>query len=130
SIAGRVVVAGLSHPLLLLSVRMLTSPELQSQNWLSAYLSLVTTQGIPVMYTGLRISLSLALLPIAPLYSFGVPETVTYRRMSGQGEDDRLGGSFSVIYNALVEEGALGLMGYGLLTAVQVVPGFFTFIAS
>ena len=44
--------------------------------------------------------------------------------------EDRFGGSFSVIYSALVEEGALGLVGYGILTAAQVIPGFLSFVAS
>eukprot|EP00602_Paraphysomonas_sp_CaronLab_P006342 CAMPEP_0185028280 /NCGR_PEP_ID=MMETSP1103-20130426/13938_1 /TAXON_ID=36769 /ORGANISM="Paraphysomonas bandaiensis, Strain Caron Lab Isolate" /LENGTH=349 /DNA_ID=CAMNT_0027562655 /DNA_START=46 /DNA_END=1092 /DNA_ORIENTATION=+ len=130
STAGRVAIAVMVHPLLLLSVRMITDPQLRSQNWLSAYWSLVSTQGIPVLYTGLRISLSLALLPLKPVYSLGVPECVLFRRMSGQGVEDRFGGSFSVIYSALVEEGALGLVGYGILTAAQVIPGFLSFVAS
>jgi hypothetical protein len=47
-----------------------------------------------------------------------------------QGQEDRFGGSYSVVYSALVEEGAIGLIGYGMLTAVQIVPGFLSFIAS
>lgn len=52
---------------------------------LSAYWTLVTTQGIPVLYTGLKISLLLGLLPMQkPLYLLGIPETVLFRRMSGE----------------------------------------------
>jgi hypothetical protein len=50
--------------------------------------------------------------------------------LSSQGKDDVLGGSRSVLYNALVEERTLGLVGYGILSAAQIVPGFATFVAS
>lgn len=45
----------------------------------------MTTQGIPILYTGLKISLMLGLIPIQkPFYLLGIPETVLYRRMSGE----------------------------------------------
>jgi hypothetical protein len=169
STLNRLTVAALVHPLLTLSVRMLTDPTLASQNWsppsflslllislfpsfrLSAYWTLVTTQGIPVLYTGLKISFFLGAIPLQkPMYLLGIPETVLFRRMSGevslssppvpplrsphpwsvQGTADSLGGSYSVLYSALVKEGTLGLVGYGILSAAQVVPGFVSFIAS
>jgi hypothetical protein len=110
----RITVAALVHPLLTLSVRMLTSPELISQNWsplslssssfcsppllfisyllpilplcrLSAYWTLITTQGVSVLYTGLKISLMIGVIPFQkPFYLLGIPETVLYRRMSGE----------------------------------------------
>lgn len=118
------------HPLLLLAVRMLVSPDLAGQNWLSAYVSLVASQGLPALYTGLRISMLCALVPLAPWYTLGIPETVLYRRMSGQGQHDSLGGSYSVLYDALADEGLLGLLSFGLLTACQAVPGFICFTAT
>jgi hypothetical protein len=67
-ILSKLATAVMVHPLLLLSVRMLSSPELAGQNWLSAYLTLVTTHGLPILYTGLRISLLCALVPLPPWY--------------------------------------------------------------
>jgi hypothetical protein len=46
---------------------------------------------------------------------------------SGQGQRDSLGGSYSVLYDAIADEGSLGLLSFGLLTACQVVPGFLCF---
>lgn len=130
NVLGKVAVAAMVHPLLLLSVRMVSTSDLNGQNWVSAYFSLVTTQGISALYTGLRISGMLALLPFSPWYTMGIPETVLFRRMSGQGKDDSLGGSFSVIYDAVAGEGLLGLLSYGLLTFSQTLPGFATFAAT
>mmetsp|Transcript_20858 Transcript_20858/g.38798 ORF Transcript_20858/g.38798 Transcript_20858/m.38798 type:complete len:374 (+) Transcript_20858:157-1278(+) len=126
-VLSRLATAVMVHPLLLLSVRMLTSPALSGQHWLSAYISLATTHGLPVLYTGLRISMLCALVPLAPWYTLGIPETVLYRRMSGQGQHDSLGGSYSVLYDAIADEGSLGLLSFGLLTACQAVPGFLCF---
>lgn len=129
-IISRLATAVLIHPLLLISVRMLTCPQLAQQNWLSAYLSLITSDGISSLYTGLRISLLCALVPLAPWYTLGIPETVLYRRMSGQGKDDSLGGSISVLYNAVADEGSMGLLNFGLLTMFQMGAGFATFVAT
>lgn len=93
----------------------------------------------------------LSLLPLSPLLLLGISDSIIYRRILGQVHccccacpllliahrrvtvqgNGTTGGLISVLREMVSKEGGgvLSLLNYGLLTAVQVVPGFLSFLA-
>ena len=67
-IFGRVFRMTLAHPLLALSVKMVTLPELQTSNWFLSYLHTLAHQGVRGLYAGLRASFLFAALPISHIW--------------------------------------------------------------
>ena len=63
-IFGRVIRMTLAHPLLALSVKMVTLPELQTSNWFLSYLHTLAKQGVGGLYSGIRASFLFAALPM------------------------------------------------------------------
>jgi len=128
----RLMSSTLSHPFLCLSVAMLYNPKLRGQNWVFSSLSILSTAGIRGLYSGLRTSLGFSLLPISSICLFGISETIIYRSMTwvGRSQDDRSGGLLSVAQTIVKNDGITGLLQYGLLTTIQIAPGFVTFIAT
>lgn len=128
----RVISSTLSHPFLCLSVAMLHNPRLRGQNWVFSSLSILSTAGIRGLYSGLRTSTGFSLLPISSIFLFGISETIIYRSMTwvGRSQDDRSGGLLSVAQTIVKNDGIAGLLQYGLLTTIQIAPGFAAFIAT
>ena len=122
----------LSHPFLCLSVAMIYNPKLRGQNWVLSSLSILSSSGIRGLYSGLRTHLGFSLVPFSSLLLFGISETIIYRSMAwvGRSQDDRSGGLLSVAQNIVKNDGITGLLQYGLLTTIQIVPGFAAFIAT
>ena len=63
-IFGRILRMTLAHPLLALSVKMVTLPELQTSNWFLSYLHTLAKQGVGGLYSGIRASFLFAALPM------------------------------------------------------------------
>lgn len=92
------------------------------------------------------------MLPLSPILLLGVSDAIMYRRMLGQvrfspiafirsrfhkhlgvvsqGTSDSTGGLISVLREMVSKEGggSLSVLNYGLLTLVQIVPGFLSFV--
>ena len=66
----------LAHPLLALSVKMVTLPELETTNWFLSYLHTIAHQGVGGLYSGIRASLLFAALPINHIW-LGEDDDVT-----------------------------------------------------
>ena len=122
----------LSHPFLCLSVAMICNPKLGGQNWFFSSVSILSTAGIRGLYSGLRTHLGFTLIPLSSLCFFGISETIIYRSMAwvGRNQDDRSGGLLSVAQTVVKNDGVKGLLQYGLITTIQIVPGFAAFIAT
>jgi hypothetical protein len=54
SMLGKIVIAGLSHPFICLTISMLQSPVLKGQNWFMSMLKVLSSNGIGGFYKGLR----------------------------------------------------------------------------
>jgi hypothetical protein len=50
----RVLINALAHPFLVVSVKMITNPELDSQNWMYSYVYIVSRSGFQGLYSGIR----------------------------------------------------------------------------
>ena len=50
----RVLITALAHPFLVVSVKMITNPELDSQNWMYSYVYIVSRSGFQGLYSGIR----------------------------------------------------------------------------
>ena len=111
---------------------MICNPKLRGQNWVLSSVSILSTAGIRGLYSGLRTHLGFTLIPLSPLCFIGISETIIYRSMAwvGRNQDDRTGGLLSVAQTIVKNDGVTGLLQYGLLTTVQIVPGFVAFIAT
>lgn len=122
----------LSHPFLCLSVAMISNSKLRGQNWVLSSLSILSTSGIRGLYSGLRTHLGFSLIPLSSLCFLGISETIIYRSMAwvGRSQNDKSGGLLSVGQSIVKNDGFAGLLQYGILTAIQIVPGFATFIAT
>ena len=50
----RLCITALAHPFLVVSVKMVTNPELRNQNWIYSYVHIVTRSGFGGLYSGIR----------------------------------------------------------------------------
>ena len=50
----RLCIKALAHPFLVVSVKMVTTPELRSQNWIYSYVHIVSRSGLGGLYSGIR----------------------------------------------------------------------------
>ena len=53
-ILQRICIVALAHPFLVLSVKMVTNPELRYQNWIYSYVHIVSRSGLGGLYSGIR----------------------------------------------------------------------------
>jgi hypothetical protein len=50
----RIFITALAHPFLVVSVKMITNPELNGQNWMYSYVHIVSRSGFGGLYSGIR----------------------------------------------------------------------------
>lgn len=50
----RILISALAHPFLVVSVKMVTNPELRGQNWMYSYVHIVSRSGFGGLYSGIR----------------------------------------------------------------------------
>jgi hypothetical protein len=50
----RILITALAHPFLVVSVKMITNPELNGQNWMYSYVHIVSRSGFGGLYSGIR----------------------------------------------------------------------------
>eukprot|EP00596_Hydrurales_sp_CCMP1899_P000700 CAMPEP_0119053284 /NCGR_PEP_ID=MMETSP1177-20130426/74338_1 /TAXON_ID=2985 /ORGANISM="Ochromonas sp, Strain CCMP1899" /LENGTH=519 /DNA_ID=CAMNT_0007033207 /DNA_START=887 /DNA_END=2443 /DNA_ORIENTATION=+ len=135
----RLFITAISHPLLVLSVKMITIGELKGKNWFYSYVDVVRRRGFGGLYSGIRAALGFTIVPFSLSLLFGVPETLIYRCMLDEGVVPPGGHSIGIMsalttvvvaHKVLTQEGIGSMLRYGKLSAYQIVPGFFTFLCA
>ena len=53
-ILQKICIVALAHPFLVLSVKMVTNPELRYQNWIYSYVHIMSRSGLGGLYSGIR----------------------------------------------------------------------------
>lgn len=61
----RILITALAHPFLVVSVKMITNPELNGQNWMYSYVHIVSRSGFGGLYSGIRCLHSTALYSVS-----------------------------------------------------------------
>ena len=67
----RLCITALAHPFLVVSVKMVTNPELRNQNWIYSYLHIVTRHGFGGLYSGIRYVRSNVMYVMRSVYAAG-----------------------------------------------------------
>ena len=109
-------------------------------SWIQPCLNIISKEGFKSLYVGVRSSVSAAVLyntlPISMTSLFGIYETLILRRvLSAPGcffaNKIYSGTSFSLILRSMLSrEGYSSLFRYGIMSSIQIVPGFASFIIS
>lgn len=135
----RVFITTVSHPLLVLSVKMITDRELKGKNWFYSYVHIVRNRGFGGLYSGTRAALGFAIVPMSLSFLFGVPETLIYRCMLDEGIVSKGSPGIGVMsalttvvvaHKVLTQEGIGSMLRYGQLSCFQVIPGFCSFLCA
>jgi hypothetical protein len=109
-------------------------------SWIQSCLNIISKEGFKSLYVGVRSSVGAAVLyntlPISMTSLFGVYETLIFRRVLsplGCSFANKIfsGTSFSLILRSMISrEGYSSLFRYGILSTIQIAPGFASVIIS
>ena len=153
---SKLLVDCLSHPLLLVAVHQVVQSQTTFDNstsisnlatnnhipivskniilyaatnsWMGMSWNILSTSGIGGFYRGLRSALAVTLIPLSPMLFCGITEMLVYRRMLGHGiATVGRSHSASILHDIVSEGGYNSLLSYAQMTALQVIPGFFTY---
>jgi len=108
--------------------------------WLRSCITILSREGWCALYTGVRSRMFSAALysaiPLSMMSLFGLYETVFYRSILSAEGCASLGKEFSgsssllVLRSIVNVEGYFSLIRYGMLSCLQIAPGFVSFVGS